>query len=73
METHPVLGIIFFIICVFLIWKLFTPTEKSTENYDASVRIYPDLTMNYGSDRKWYCLQQHQDYMGYRNCMLYRE
>lgn len=41
--------------------------------YTTTFQAYPGKYMSYGSNRNSYCLQQHQDYSGYRNCMLYLE
>jgi len=41
--------------------------------YTTAFQAYPGKYMSYGSNRNHYCLQQHQEYAGYRNCMLYLE
>ena len=41
--------------------------------YTTTFQAYPGKYMNYSSDRNSYCMQQHQQYSGYRNCMLYLE
>ncbi len=41
--------------------------------YTTAFQAYPGKYMSYGSNRNSYCLQQHQEYSGYRNCMLYLE
>nr|QBK87959.1 MAG: hypothetical protein LCMAC202_03200 [Marseillevirus LCMAC202] len=41
--------------------------------YTTAFQAYPGKYMSYGSNRNSYCLQQHQEYAGYRNCMLYLE
>ena len=41
--------------------------------YTTAFQAYPGKYMQYGSNRNSYCLQQHQQYSGYRNCMLYLE
>jgi len=39
--------------------------------YTTTFQAYPGKFMNYDSTRHSYCLQQHQQYPGYRNCMLF--
>lgn len=39
--------------------------------YTTTFQAYPGKYMNYSSTRSSYCLQQHPEYSGYRNCMLY--
>ncbi len=39
--------------------------------YTSAFQAYPGKYMSYGSNRNHECLQQHQEYSGYRNCMLY--
>ena len=41
--------------------------------YTTAFQAYPGKYMSYGSNRNSYCLQQHQEYAGYRNCMLHLE
>lgn len=41
--------------------------------YTSTFQAYPGKYMEFGSNRNHYCLQQHQEYPGYRNCMLYLE
>ncbi len=41
--------------------------------YTTTFQAYPGKYMSYGSNRNSECLQQHQEYAGYRNCMLYLE
>ncbi len=41
--------------------------------YTTAFQAYPGKYMSYGSNRNSQCLQQHQNYSGYRNCMLYLE
>lgn len=41
--------------------------------YTTTFQAYPGKYMQYGSNRNSNCLQQHQEYSGYRNCMLYLE
>lgn len=41
--------------------------------YTTAFQAYPGKYMGFGSNRNHYCLQQHQEYAGYRNCMLYLE
>jgi hypothetical protein len=39
--------------------------------YMTTFQAFPNGYMSYGSNRNHYCLQQHGNYAGYRNCMLY--
>jgi hypothetical protein len=41
--------------------------------YTTTFQAYPGKYMRYASNRNSFCLQQHQEYAGYRNCMLYLE
>ena len=41
--------------------------------YTTTFQAYPGKFMKYDSTRDSYCLQQHSNYSGYRNCMLYLE
>lgn len=41
--------------------------------YTTTFQAYPGKFMNYSSTRQAECLQRHQQYPGYRNCMLYLE
>lgn len=46
---------------------------NSSPYYTTTFQAYPEKYMNYNSTRNSYCLQQHPNYSGYRNCMLYLE
>ena len=46
-------------------------TRNAAPYYTTAFQAYPGKYMSFGSNRNSYCLQQHQDYSGYRNCMLY--
>jgi hypothetical protein len=48
-------------------------TEDNSPYYTTQFAAYPGKEMVYSSARDSYCLQEHQDYQGYRNCMLYAE
>jgi hypothetical protein len=39
--------------------------------YTTTFQAFPGKFMTYDSTRERYCLQQHQEYPGYRNCMLF--
>ena len=41
--------------------------------YTTAFEAYPGKYMSYGTNRNSQCLQRHQEYAGYRNCMLYLE
>ena len=44
---------------------------RKSPYYETTFQIYPGKYINFSSNRNSYCLQQHQNYSGYRNCMLY--
>lgn len=46
-------------------------TELSSPYYTDIMHLYPGLYTEYGNERQPYCLQNHNDYAGYKNCMLY--
>jgi len=48
-------------------------SRYSSPYYTTTFQAYPGKYMIYSSARNSYCLQQHQEYAGYRNCMLYFE
>ena len=47
--------------------------REASPYYTTAFQAYPGKYMSFGSNRNHYCLQQHQEYQGYRNCMLYLE
>lgn len=47
--------------------------QNAVPYYTTTFQAYPGKYMQYSSNRNSYCLQQHGDYSGYKNCMLYLE
>jgi hypothetical protein len=45
--------------------------RTSSPFYTTTFQAFPGSYMTYDSTRNSYCLQQHPQYEGYRNCMLY--
>lgn len=70
--TMLVGGLLILMIAI-LIYKSGGQDNFYVPYYTTTFQAYPGKFMNYSSDRNSYCLQQHQEYSGYRNCMLYLE
>ena len=41
------------------------------QGYSTTFQLYPGQLMTFSSDRMSSCLEQHQDFPGFRNCMFY--
>lgn len=50
---------------------LFVNSRYNPPYYTTTFQAYPGKYMNFSSARESKCLQNHQSYAGYRNCMLY--
>lgn len=62
-------------ILIVVIGYVYTRSEGfyASPYYTTTFQAYPGKYMNYSSTREAECLQRHQEYPGYRNCMLYFE
>lgn len=77
----PVIFIAIFFVVLAFIFTQYSKNEgfhllhhfnrSAAPYYTTTFQAYPGKYMNYSSDRNSQCLQQHQQYEGYRNCMLY--
>jgi len=77
MNTNQIIIISVFIIIIAVIIysatreRFESDTELSSPYYTDIMHLYPGLYESYGVNKLDECLQNHNDYPGFKNCMLY--
>ena len=83
-NTPIIFVALFFVVLAFIFMQMSNRADEefvidkqfnryASPYYTTTFQAYPGKYMHYGSNRNSYCLQQHGEYAGYRNCMLYLE
>lgn len=73
---HYIIIALFVILVTFLVYSATrenfeSDTELSSPYYTDIMHLYPGLYAEYGNNRMAECLQNHNEYPGFKNCMLY--